>query len=132
MYKFGTRSKNNLLSCDRRLQEVLDEAIKVIDFTVLCGHRGESEQNKAFHEGRSKLKFPDSNHNEMPSKAVDIAPYPIDWNNIERFAHLIGIVRGIAHTKGYVLRCGCDWDNDGDITDQSFMDWPHIEIIEVM
>ena len=130
MYKFGTRSKNNLLSCDRRLQEVLDEAIKVIDFTVLCGHRGESEQNKAFHEGRSKLKFPDSEHNEMPSKAVDIAPYPIDWNNIERFAHLIGIVRGIAHTKGYTLRCGCDWDNDGDITDQSFMDWTHIEIVD--
>jgi len=129
MYKFGGRSIDNLRSCHSHLQEILEEAIKVVDFTVLCGYRGADEQDKAFHEGRSKLKYPESKHNHSPSNAVDIAPYPIDWNNIERFAHLIGIVRGIAHTKGYKLRCGCDWDMDGDITDHSFMDWPHVELV---
>jgi len=66
----------------------------------------------------------------MPSVAVDIAPYPIDWNNIERFAQLGGIIKGIAHTKGVKIRCGFDWDCDGDITDHSFMDWPHIELVD--
>lgn len=130
MYKFGRKSYERSLTCDPRLQDILNEAIKIIDFSVLCGHRGETEQNKAFNEGRSKLKWPQSKHNSLPSMAVDIAPYPINWDDTERFAHLIGIVRGIAAMKGYKLRVGIDWDNDGDIRDHSFMDYPHIELIE--
>lgn len=130
MYKFGARSQQKLNTCHNDIQEVLNEAIQIIDFTVLCGHRGQKEQNDHFHAGRSKVQYPDSKHNSMPSIAVDIAPYPIDWNNIERFAQLGGIIKGIAHSKGIKIRCGFDWDGDGDITDQSFMDWPHIELIK--
>ncbi|RLI49790.1 M15 family peptidase [Candidatus Bathyarchaeota archaeon] len=129
MYKFGTKSQQKIATCHPDLQDILDEAIKIVDFTVLCGHRGEEEQNEYFHSGRSKVQYPNSKHNQMPSVAVDIAPYPIDWNNIERFAQLGGIIKGIAHTKGVKIRCGFDWDCDGDITDHSFMDWPHIELV---
>ena len=129
MYRFGKQSQAKLDTCIPELQEILNEAIKEIDFTVLCGHRGKAEQDEYFHTGRSKLSFPASMHNANPSNAVDIAPYPIDWNNVARFAHLIGLVRGIARMKGYKIRVGCDWDMDGDITNHSFMDYPHIEFI---
>lgn len=130
MYKFGKKSYERLLTCDPRLQEILNEAIKIVDFSVLCGHRGEEDQNKAYNEGKSKLKWPDSKHNSYPSMAADIAPYPIDWMDEVRFAHLIGIVRGIAAMKGYTLRVGIDWDRDGEIRDHKFLDFPHIEILD--
>lgn len=130
MYKFGTKSVSRLATCDVRLQEILNEAIKFIDFSVLCGHRGEADQNKAFRDGNSKLPYPNSKHNSYPSLAVDIAPYPIDWDDTVRFAHLIGIMRGIARMKGYNLRVGIDWDADGEIRDHQFLDFPHIELVD--
>lgn len=130
MYKFGKKSKERLLTCDPRLQEILNEAIKIVDFSVICGHRTEEEQNRVFRERKSQLKWPQSKHNTYPSLAVDVAPYPIDWNDEVRFAHLIGILRGIAMMKGYELRVGIDWDKDGEIRDHSFLDFPHIEIVD--
>ena len=130
MYKFGKRSMINLNTCDPRLIEIALEAIKIIDHTILCGHRNEEAQQDAYHKGLSKLQFPDSEHNELPSRALDAAPYPIDWNDIPRFTLLVGVYKGIAAMKGYKLRCGCDWDGDGDIRDQTFMDFPHMEIID--
>ncbi len=129
MYKFGKTSRARLDTCDPRLIEILEEAIKIVDFTVLCGERTEEEQRLAVTTGASKVSYPNSMHNHSPSLAVDIAPYPIDWNDISRFAHLGGIIRGIAQQKGIKIRCGFDWDGDGDITDHKFMDWPHIELV---
>ena len=43
----------------------------------------------ARREGRSKLSWLESKHNCEPSRAVDIAPYPIDWDDRERFSHLV-------------------------------------------
>lgn len=130
MYKFGNLSQARLSTCDPRLQEILSEAIKLVDFTILCGWRSEEEQNEHFKKGRSKVQFPNSKHNSYPSMAVDIAPYPVNWENINRFAHLGGIIKAIAHSKGIKIRCGFDWDMDGDITDHGFMDWPHIELVD--
>lgn len=130
MPSFSQRSKNNLKLCDVRLQDVLMEAIKYYDFTVICGHRGEEEQNRAYHEGKSKLLFPASKHNKNPSRAVDIVPYPIDWNNKARFFYLAGLVIGIARTMGHVIRWGGDWNGDGDFGDQNFNDLPHFELKE--
>ena len=96
MPKFGRRSKKNLDSCDLDIQAVLNEAIKYYDFSVLCGERGEEEQTKAFKGGFSKVQYPNSRHNKKPSQAVDIAPYPIDWADLERFHYLAGLVIGIA------------------------------------
>lgn len=133
MYKFGQRSLDNLNTCHPLIQEILHEAIKITDFSVIKGYRGEEEQNKAFADGASKLKYPNSKHNTKPSLAVDIAPFPIDWNDIERFAYLAGIIRGIAHEKGIRIRQGCDWGMDGNIRspDQRFYDWPHFELVDV-
>jgi len=130
MYKFGQLSQQRIATLHPDLQDLLDEAIQLVDFTVLCGHRGQREQTEYYNTGRSKVKYPNSKHNLFPSRAVDIAPYPVDWNDIKRFAQLGGIMKGLAHAKGIKIRCGFDWDSDGDITDHKFMDWPHIELVE--
>ena len=128
MNTFGKSSRKNLDSCHPLIVEILEEAIKIVDFSVICGHRDKAGQDVAFHSGLSKVQFPNSKHNNLPSFAADVAPYPIDWNKTDRFVHLIGIIKGIAHAKGIKIRCGIDWDCDGDITDHSFMDYPHFEL----
>lgn len=79
MPKFGKRSKENLATVDERLQAIHNKVIEWFDHTVTEGHRGEEAQNKAFKEGKSKIKFPDGKHNKIPSLATDSAPYPIDF-----------------------------------------------------
>jgi len=69
--------------------------LKLIDITIIKGHRGEIEQNSAYMNGMSQLMYPDSQHNAYPSMAIDCAPYPIDWRNKERFFYLAGIVIAI-------------------------------------
>ena len=38
---FGRRSKKQLSTCDKKLQDVFNEVIKHVDCSVLEGHRGE-------------------------------------------------------------------------------------------
>ena len=130
MPKFGNKSLEKLKTCDPRLQDILHEAIKIFDFSVLEGHRDEETQNRLVKEGKSKLEWPKSKHNPFPSKAVDIAPYPINWSDKGSFYILAGIVFGIAHEKGIKLRWGGDWDGDWSRSDQTFHDLPHLEIVE--
>ena len=130
MPSFGKTSKDRLATVDHRLRLVCEEVIKHYDFSILCGHRTEQEQNKAFAEAKSKLHWPKSKHNQLPSLAVDIAPYPIDWNDLKRFFYLAGLIKATASSMGFKLRWGGDWDGDGDFKDQNFNDYPHFEIIE--
>ena len=129
-YSFGKSSQTRLDTCHPKLQEILNEAIKYVDVSVLCGTRDEAAQEKAVADGASEVHYPDSRHNSLPSMAIDVAPYPIDWDNHTRFALLQGLLKGIAMMKGIKIRSGIDWDSDGDSTDHKFMDWPHIELIE--
>ena len=129
MAKFSEFSKNNLKDAHPKLRKVFNEVIKNYDCRVLCSHRGEGEQNKLYDEGRSKLMFPDSKHNAEPSLAVDVVPYPIDWNNIDRFMHFGGYVKAVGDSMNISIRWGGDWDEDFDFNDQSFNDYPHFELI---
>lgn len=128
MPSFGTRSRNNLDEAHEDLQILFKEVIKHYDCSVICGHRSKADQNKAFFDGRSKLKFPRSKHNSLPSNAVDVVPYPIDWKDMDRFYHFAGFVFGVAVMLDIDLRWGGDWDQDTDLHDQSFMDLPHFEL----
>ena len=132
MYKYGKKSKERLATCCPELQAIFNEVIKTTDCSILCGRRDEADQTKAFNEGRSKVKWPDSKHNAIPpalSKAIDVAPYPIDWNDTARFYYFAGRVIGIAQAMGYKVRFGGDWDGDMDLKDQNFNDLPHFEYV---
>ena len=130
MPKFGNRSKENLLTCDERLQKVFNEVIKYVDCSVLEGHRGEERQNKLYEEGKTKVTFPNGRHNSSPSNAVDVTPYPINWEDRERQTLFAGFVLGIARSMGIKLRWGGDWDMDFEVMDNRFDDFPHFEIRE--
>ena len=130
MPSFGKSSQDKLATCDPRLQKVFNEVIKYFDCTVIEGHRGEEAQNKAFAEGKSKLKYPQGKHNKTPSLAADVLPYPIDWNDTNRMRYFAGFVVGIAATMGIKIRWGGDWNQNTELKDNSFNDLPHFELVD--
>ena len=130
MPKFSARSLEALASCDPRLIQLFQRVVERWDCVVLEGHRGEAAQNEAFEKGTSKLRWPDGNHNHLPSLAADVAPYPVQWGNRERFILFAGFVLGVASQLGIPLRWGGDWDSDGDTRDECFSDLVHFEIAE--
>ena len=130
MPSFGERSTASLDTVDLRLVRVLDEAIKHFDFSVLEGHRPEREQNEAYDAGRSQRLWPTGSHNSMPSKAVDVAPYPIDWEDAQSFVYLAGCIVGIGAFLGVRIRYGGDWNSDRKMADETFRDLGHLELDE--
>lgn len=122
MYKFSKKSKNKLYECHIDLIDICESmmGLGVMDFTILQGYRGEEDQNTAFAEGKSNARFGQSLHNVNPSRAVDIAPYPIDWQDTEKFAQLAGMFKAVAAQKGIAVRWGGDF--------KSIKDMPHFEL----
>lgn len=129
---FGPASEAQLKTCHPDLQLVLREAILYFDFSVVEGHRGEAAQNAAYAKGYSKVRYPNGNHNKIPSEAADLAPYPIDWSSkpvaIERFCLMQGVVWACAQRMGIPIRLGLDWNRNMDTRDETFRDYPHVEL----
>jgi peptidoglycan L-alanyl-D-glutamate endopeptidase CwlK len=135
MAKFGNLSLKRLLTCDEKIQKIMNEAIKYYDFSILYGHRTTKEQFELFRQGRDLVggewvktgktvtnldgKFKLSEHNYLPSRAIDIAPYPIDWNDIERFKELAVIVKREAKKLDIDITWGGDW---------KMRDFPHYQV----
>lgn len=128
--KFSRISEQRLQECHPDLQRVIRRALAdgPLDFSVLCGHRGEAEQEKAVHDGKSKQHYPSSKHNSLPSKAVDVAPCPIDWNDRKRFVDLYRQIFAAAAKEGVKIRWGGDFNRDGNLSNDSFVDMPHYEL----
>lgn len=123
---FGKQSLANLAKCHPKIQAILREAIKEIDFKVLDSTRGRNAQERAFNAGNSKARFGQSAHNYMPAIAVDLFPAPYDWNNKQAFIDLYHVMMRIAKAQGVPLRSGLDWNMDGNFKDG--WDAPHYEL----
>lgn len=128
MPKFGKKSQERLATCHPDLQRLFNEVIKYYDCTVLCGHRGKDEQDEAVRSGTSKVKWPKSKHNKSPALAVDVVPFPIDWQDRGRFLHFAGFVLATAKQLGIEIRCGVDFNEDLNFKNDSFFDAPHFEL----
>ena len=128
MPKFGRTSRKRLDTCHKQIQKLFEEVVKNYDCSIVCGHRGEKEQNEAYQKGNSQVMFPKGRHNALPSKAVDVAPYPIDWNDRDGFILFAGYVLGVASQLGINIRWGGDWDGDFDLSDNEFDDLVHFEM----
>lgn len=128
MPKFSKRSKNRLNTCQNDLVILFEEVVKHFDCSIICGHRGEKAQNRAYPK-YSKVKYPNSKHNSEPSLAVDVYPYPVNLRDTARFYYFAGFVKGIANKLGIKIRWGGDWDSDFDVRDQTFNDLGHFELI---
>jgi peptidoglycan L-alanyl-D-glutamate endopeptidase CwlK len=128
MPRFSRKSKSRLETCDERLQKIFKKVVKGFDCTIIEGHRGKEKQNEAYRKGNSKLKYPNGKHNSIPSIAVDVIPYPIDWEDRERMSYFAGYVLGCAKSMGITLRWGGDWDMDTQVKDNKFDDLVHFEL----
>jgi len=122
MPKFSQKSLQKLMTCDERLQNIMFKVVEHKDITVLEGHRGKDKQDKVYAEGKSKVQYPNSNHNKEPSLAVDIAPYPVNWHDKKGFDELGHFVLGVAAGMDIKIRWGGDFGG--------FYDGPHFEIME--
>jgi peptidoglycan L-alanyl-D-glutamate endopeptidase CwlK len=120
MPKFSKRSLDTLAKAHPDLQRVANEAIKHFDFTVIESYRGKEAQNKAHALGNSKAKFGQSPHNFKPSLAIDIVPYPLDWNNLKAFD-----VMGAAFLDA-ARKCGIEITWGKNFT--TLKDYPHFEL----
>lgn len=128
MFYFSERSLENLATCHDDLQILFKEVIKRYDCTIIQGWRSNEEQDEHYRTGKSKLQAGQSKHNTKPSRAVDVVPYPIDWNDYNRFYYFGGLVKGIASSLDITIRWGGDWNGNNNFKDQNFHDLPHFEL----
>lgn len=142
-YSYGRDSRVQLATCHPDLRAIFRKAITLHDIKIIKGLRGKAEQNKAFKDGFSKLKWPDGKHNavgpdgnEDPtalSHAVDAAPWPLQnkfWEKDPRQLYYFGgFIKGIALDMRIPLRWGGDWNSNLIFTDQTFDDLFHFELI---
>lgn len=142
MPSFGKTSKKRLSTAHPDLQTLFGEVIKHFDCSIVCGHRTEEDQEAVYQAKLSKVRWPESKHNALPSMAVDAAPYDndihgIDWQDENRFYFFAGFVVATAKRlfdEGKIrhgIRWGGDWDGDTKTNDQKFMDLPHFELISI-
>lgn len=159
MPTFGHSSKMRLKTLCTELVIVSNDAIEIIDFSVIETLRDQLQQDHYFDNGLSSLKWPDSKHNvcglRVLPEAMDLWPYVPPFGALsghpdqvariatqsERstqevrefiykcFARMFGVVEACASRYDFKLRWGGDWDGDGNLLDQDFNDLPHIELI---
>lgn len=112
-----------------------------VPFRILTGRRGEAEQNKAFDEHKSQKRWPDGEHNALPSKAIDVVPVyidvttKIDFDDAYAVCRLAGYFEATAKGMGIKLRLGMDWNGNwrtsghGDPKER-FFDAYHLEVVD--
>lgn len=141
--KYSKTSEAKLMTCHIDLQIVMRTVLRFFDHTIVTGHREKEAQNKAYDDGLSQLQWPDGNHNDMPSMAVDAAPYidglgmirgnkPADMKYFYAFSHVVITVAKILKAAGIIthdIRWGGDWDSDQNFDDQTFNDLYHYELV---
>lgn len=137
MPSFGSTSRNRLKDVDERLVRLFQAVVQGFDCTVIYGHRSVTEQQALYAQGRTKPGpivtncdgvHKKSMHNYLPSRAVDIVPYPVNWKDTDRMYYFAGYVKRVAEEMGIAIRWGGDWDSDTEVHDQTFMDLPHFEL----
>jgi peptidoglycan L-alanyl-D-glutamate endopeptidase CwlK len=130
MYKYGKTSQRRLETAHEDLQRLFNEAIKYYDLTIVCAERDKDTQDAYFSRGSSKLKYPQSKHNQYPSQAVDFCVYHksgISWNE-QDMMYVAGFIEALAIGMGIKVRVGAMWDNQWP-SENRFMDSGHIELI---
>ena len=117
-YKLGTRSLQNLSGVHPDLVAVVKLAISITeqDFTVIEGIRNINRQRELVKAGKSTTM----NSRHITGHAVDMVPWPVDWNDLERFEVMSEAMKQAAEELDTPLVWGGDW--------KSFYDAPHFEL----
>jgi peptidoglycan L-alanyl-D-glutamate endopeptidase CwlK len=126
--KLGKSSQEKLASVDKRLQSVVVKAFEAMPFDVMVleGIRTKERQKELVAKGASKTM----NSKHLTGRAIDLAPYPIDWNDKARFNKMADVVLAAAKELGIKVRWGGDWNQNGEWKDERFYDGPHFELVD--
>ena len=117
-YKLGTRSLQNLSGVHPDMVAVVKKAIEIteVDFTVIEGIRNISRQRELLKAGKSTTL----NSRHITGHAVDMVPWPVDWEDLERFEAMSEAMKTAAEELEIPIVWGGDW--------KSFYDAPHFEL----
>ncbi|MDB4725877.1 M15 family metallopeptidase [bacterium] len=117
-YKLGTRSLQNLSGVHPDMQAVVKKAIEIteVDFTVIEGIRHLDRQKQLLKEGKSTTL----NSRHITGHAVDMVPWPVDWEDLDRFETMAEAMKAAAEELDISIVWGGDW--------KSFYDAPHFEL----
>lgn len=127
MPKLSKASAAKLATCHPDLQKIFNDIIKTRDCTIICGVRTMKDQQKAFKAGFSKLDGVEKKSKHQISEkqplslAVDVLPYPINWNDKNGHEDFARAVKATAEHFGIKISWGGDW--------KRFQDRPHYELI---
>lgn len=119
-YQWGKRSLEVRATLHPDLIRLVDAMLEDMDITLIVGHRGKEDQDKACAAGLSHTPWPTSLHNCSPSRAIDCSPFPVKWNDIDGFKKMGALAKQKAQELGIKIRYG------GDFTTLS--DFDHIEL----
>lgn len=138
MFKLGPASRKKLEGLHPNLVAVVTRAIQLTtqDFSVTCGVRTLAEQKELYAQGRTKpgqivtwtLKSRHLPAADGLGRAVDLAPYPIDWNDLSKFDAIAKAMFQASKELGIPIRWGADWDQDGNPRERGETDSPHFEL----
>lgn len=117
-YKLGKRSNQSLSGVHVDLVAVVKRAIEIteVDFSVIEGIRHIERQRQLVKEGKSTTL----NSRHLTGHAVDMVPYPVDWEDLERFEIMAEAMKTAAKDLEIPIVWGGDW--------KSFFDAPHFEL----
>lgn len=148
-YTYSQVSRKRLDTAHNDLQRVFELALERshVDFGIAQGERTVEQQQQYFDEGKSKVnprayetleellskgKHIVDGDIRKKSEAVDVYAYyngKAQWDK-EHLCYIAGVVMSCAIELGIDLRWGGNWDSDGVvISDQSFQDLPHFELL---
>ncbi len=130
MPTYGQRSLENLKDVHPDLVRLCNEVILHFDHAVTTGHRNQADQDMAYAAGFSQVKWPNGKHNSLPSNAVDLVSWPVNWEDNRRALYFAGFVMGVAARMGIKIRWGGDWDQDTEVSDNAFNDLGHFELAD--
>lgn len=113
-------------------------ALSSQDFTVLEGVRTPARQKELYAQGRTApgpvVTWVKTSNHFVNTKtgfghAVDLCPWPIDWNDAAKFDAISKVMFQAAKDLGVTIRWGADWDRDGKPRERGETDSPHFELV---
>lgn len=132
-YAFSAEGEALLAHLHPTMLRVVRRAMsyQAMDMKVITTLRTPDEEAVKVAQGRSATMnskhFADANGF---ARAVDLAPFPVDWTDAKRFGILMGLMLAAAVEEGVKIRCGGNWDGDNDFHDNTPEDTGHFELLD--
>lgn len=126
--KLSKKGQEILATRKQALQDVINKSFEKMpfDITILASTIRTVEEQKA-NVAKGVSWTMKSKH--LTGEAVDMAPYPVDWNNLERFVQMAEVVLATAKEMGIPIVWGGTWKETTEGWKQNKrFDGPHFEL----